>query len=173
MLLQRGGGGPPVTEALAEVRDVTKHFPLTQPLLATVQRKSKDVIHAVERVSVAIGPGRCVGRSGARSLRPRREPPRATKPHATSARRWRASRDRSARRGARRDETLPPDPAPARDGPAEVEGRDSRGRTRVRCDRARRDSGLDRRVGFWQDDPRLALLPPPPADVGDPAALGS
>src|SRR3989440_3981731 len=57
MLLQRGGGGPPMTEALAEVRDVTKYFPLTQPLLAAVQRKSKDVIHAVERVSVAIGPG--------------------------------------------------------------------------------------------------------------------
>src|SRR2546426_11706003 len=64
MLLQRGGGGPPVTEALAEVRDVTKHFPLTQPLLATVQRKSKDVIHAVERVSVAIGPGETVGLIG-------------------------------------------------------------------------------------------------------------
>src|SRR3989449_9763847 len=64
MLLQRGGGGPPMTEALAEVRDVTKHFPLTQPLLAAVQRKSKDVIHAVERVSVAIGPGETVGLIG-------------------------------------------------------------------------------------------------------------
>src|SRR6266571_4189097 len=64
MLLQRGGGGPPVTEAVAEVRDVTKHFPLTQPLLATVQRKSKDVIHAVERVSVAIGPGETMGLIG-------------------------------------------------------------------------------------------------------------
>src|SRR2546425_5696865 len=100
------------------------------------------------------------------SLRSRRKPPRGTKPHATSARRWRASRDRTTRRGARRDETLPPDPAPPRDGPAEVEGRDSRGRTRVRCDRARRDHGLDRRVGFWQDDPRVALRPPPRADVG-------
>src|SRR5947209_19624657 len=64
MLLQRGGGGPPMTEALAEVRDVTKYFPLTQPLLAAVQRKSKDVIHAVERVSVAIGPGETVGLIG-------------------------------------------------------------------------------------------------------------
>src|SRR2546428_1035736 len=64
MLLQRGGGGPPVTEAVAEVRDVTKHFPLTQPLLAAVQRKSKDVIHAVERVSVAIGPGETMGLIG-------------------------------------------------------------------------------------------------------------
>src|SRR2546425_6056490 len=100
------------------------------------------------------------------SLRSRRKPPRGTKPHATSARRWRASRDRTTRRSARRDETLPPDPAPPRDGPAEVEGRDSRGRTRVRCDRARRDHGLDRRVGFWQDNPRLALRPPPRADVG-------
>src|SRR5256712_13658395 len=64
MLLQRGGGGPPVTEAVAEVRDVTKHFPLTQPLLATVQRKSKDVIHALERGSVAIGPGETMGLIG-------------------------------------------------------------------------------------------------------------
>jgi len=53
-----------MTEALAEVRDVTKYFPLTQPLLAAVQRKSKDVIHAVERVSVAIGPGETVGLIG-------------------------------------------------------------------------------------------------------------
>src|SRR3989449_10682837 len=64
MLLQRGGGGPPVTEPLAEVRDVPNHSPLTQPLLATVQRKSKDVIHAVERVPVAIGPGETMGLIG-------------------------------------------------------------------------------------------------------------
>src|SRR2546422_10883188 len=64
MLLQRGGGGPPMTEALAKVRDVTKHSPLTHPPLAAVQRKSKDVIHAVERVSVAIGPGETVGLIG-------------------------------------------------------------------------------------------------------------
>ncbi len=53
-----------MTEALAEVRDVTKHFPLTRSLLATVRRKSKDVIHAVERVSLAVGPGETVGLIG-------------------------------------------------------------------------------------------------------------
>ncbi len=53
-----------MTQALAEVRDLTKHFPLTQPLLAAVQRRPKDVIHAVERVSLAIQSGETVGLIG-------------------------------------------------------------------------------------------------------------
>src|SRR5213594_246532 len=129
-------------------------------------RISRGFRRAVRSIRDAPSRSPCARTIPGPSLRPRREPPRATKPHATSARRWRASHDRSTRRSARRDETLPPDPTPPRGGPAEVEGRDPRGRTRVRCDRARRDRGLDRRVGFWQDDPRLALRPPPRADVG-------
>src|SRR2546426_1502006 len=129
-------------------------------------RISRGFRRAVRSTRGALSGGPRVRTIPGPSWRSRRKPPRGTKPHATSARRWGASRDRTTRRGARRDETLPPAPAPPRDGPGEVEGRDSRGRTRVRCDGAGRDQGLDGRVGFWKDTPRLALRPPPRADVG-------
>ncbi len=53
-----------MTDALVEVRDLRKHFPLTQPLLAAVRRAPKDVIHAVDGVSLDIRPSETLGLIG-------------------------------------------------------------------------------------------------------------
>ncbi len=53
-----------MTEGLVEVRDLKKHFPLTQPLLQTVRRAPKDVIHAVDGVSLDIRAGEALGLIG-------------------------------------------------------------------------------------------------------------
>lgn len=53
-----------MTEPLVEVRDLKKHFPLTQPLLDTFRRAPKDVIHAVDGVSLDILPGEALGLIG-------------------------------------------------------------------------------------------------------------
>lgn len=53
-----------MTDALVEIRDLKKHFPLTQPLLAAVRRAPKDVIHAVDGVSLDIQPGESLGLIG-------------------------------------------------------------------------------------------------------------
>lgn len=53
-----------MTDALVEIRDLKKHFPLTQPLLAAVRRAPKDVIHAVDGVSLDIRPGESLGLIG-------------------------------------------------------------------------------------------------------------
>lgn len=53
-----------MTQPLVEVRDLKKHFPLTQPLLQTLRRAPKDVIHAVDGVSLDIQPGEALGLIG-------------------------------------------------------------------------------------------------------------
>ena len=49
---------------LLEVRDLVKHFPLTQSLRELVRRQEKDVIHAVDGVSLAVGEGETLGLIG-------------------------------------------------------------------------------------------------------------
>ncbi len=53
-----------MTEPLLETVDLVKHFPLTQSLGDTLSRKAKDVIHAVDGVSLQIQPGETLGLIG-------------------------------------------------------------------------------------------------------------
>src|SRR5436305_14564336 len=43
-----------MTDAIVEVRDAYKHFPVTQSFFNAVKRISKEVIHAVDGVSIDI-----------------------------------------------------------------------------------------------------------------------
>ncbi len=51
-------------DALLEVRDLYKHFPVTQSFLEAVKRESKEVIHAVDGVSFEVRPGETLGLIG-------------------------------------------------------------------------------------------------------------
>jgi oligopeptide/dipeptide ABC transporter ATP-binding protein len=53
-----------MTGPIVEVRDVTKHFPLTRSLSGTISRKPKEVVHAVDGVSFEIRPGESLGLIG-------------------------------------------------------------------------------------------------------------
>ncbi len=53
-----------MTEALVETRDLTKHFPLSRSLFDTMQGKSKEVIHAVDGVSLDLRQGEALGLIG-------------------------------------------------------------------------------------------------------------
>lgn len=53
-----------MNDALLELRDVTKHFPLTRSLLGTLRRRPKEVIHAVDGVSLGIQQGEALGLIG-------------------------------------------------------------------------------------------------------------
>ncbi len=53
-----------MTEPLLETVDLVKHFPLAQSLGDTLSRKAKDVIHAVDGVSLQIQPGETLGLIG-------------------------------------------------------------------------------------------------------------
>lgn len=53
-----------MTKPLVEVRDLTKHFPLAQSLLDTLGRREKEVIHAVDGVTLQIRPGEALGLIG-------------------------------------------------------------------------------------------------------------
>jgi len=51
-------------DALLEVRDLYKHFPVTQSFLEAVKRESREVIHAVDGVSFEVRPGETLGLIG-------------------------------------------------------------------------------------------------------------
>lgn len=53
-----------MNRALVEVRGVTKHFPLTQSFASALQRKTKQVLHAVDGVSFEIGEREVLGLIG-------------------------------------------------------------------------------------------------------------
>jgi ABC-type glutathione transport system ATPase component len=53
-----------VTQNLVEVMDLTKHFPLPQALSDVLRGRPKEVIHAVDGVSLAIRPGETLGLIG-------------------------------------------------------------------------------------------------------------
>jgi oligopeptide/dipeptide ABC transporter ATP-binding protein len=53
-----------MTQPLVEVRDLVKHFPITQSFASYVRREGKDVIHAVDHVSLEIQPGEALGLIG-------------------------------------------------------------------------------------------------------------
>ncbi|HEY5538200.1 MAG TPA: dipeptide/oligopeptide/nickel ABC transporter ATP-binding protein, partial [Thermoplasmata archaeon] len=51
-------------ETLVEARDLTKHFPLPQSLRGTLTRSPKEVVHAVDGVSLEIRTGETLGLIG-------------------------------------------------------------------------------------------------------------
>jgi len=53
-----------VNDVLLETVDLVKHFPLTQALADTVARREKEVIHAVDGVSLQVGVGETLGLIG-------------------------------------------------------------------------------------------------------------
>jgi len=53
-----------VNDVLLETVDLIKHFPLTQALADTVARREKEVIHAVDGVSLQVGVGETLGLIG-------------------------------------------------------------------------------------------------------------
>ncbi len=53
-----------MTQNLVEVRNLTKHFPLPQALSDVLRGRPKEVIHAVDGVSLAIRPGETLGLIG-------------------------------------------------------------------------------------------------------------
>ncbi len=66
VLLPGGGARTPVTDAppLLEAVDVQKLFPLTRSLGAVVTRKAVRSVHAVDGVSISVGPGETLGLIG-------------------------------------------------------------------------------------------------------------
>ena len=53
-----------MTRPLVEVQDLVKHFPITQSLASYVRREEKEVIHAVDHVSLEVRPGEALGLIG-------------------------------------------------------------------------------------------------------------
>ena len=53
-----------MNDVLLETVDLVKHFPLTQALADTVARREKEVIHAVDGVSLQVGVGETLGLIG-------------------------------------------------------------------------------------------------------------
>ena len=53
-----------MSEVLLETVDLVKHFPLTQALADTFARREKDVIHAVDGVSLQLGASETLGLIG-------------------------------------------------------------------------------------------------------------
>ncbi len=53
-----------MNDVLLETVDLIKHFPLTQALADTVARREKEVIHAVDGVSLQVGVGETLGLIG-------------------------------------------------------------------------------------------------------------
>jgi oligopeptide/dipeptide ABC transporter ATP-binding protein len=53
-----------VTAPLLETKDLVKHFPLTQPLSDFVRRREREVIHAVDGVSIVVQGGETLGLIG-------------------------------------------------------------------------------------------------------------
>ena len=53
-----------MTPALVEVQDLVKEFPITQSLASYLRREQKEVIHAVDHVSLDIQPGEALGLIG-------------------------------------------------------------------------------------------------------------
>jgi peptide/nickel transport system ATP-binding protein len=53
-----------MTQPLVETRDLVKHFPITQSFAAFLRREGKEVIHAVDHVSLRIQPGEALGLIG-------------------------------------------------------------------------------------------------------------
>lgn len=53
-----------MTDSLVEARDLTKHFPLPQSLRDTLTRSPKEVVHAVDGVSLEIRTGETLGLIG-------------------------------------------------------------------------------------------------------------
>jgi peptide/nickel transport system ATP-binding protein len=53
-----------LSEPLLEVQDVTKHFPLPRSLAGTLFGEPKEVVHAVDGVSLGIGDGEALGLIG-------------------------------------------------------------------------------------------------------------
>lgn len=53
-----------MTQALVEIRDLKKHFPLTRPFQDVLARRPAEAIHAVDGVSLNVRPGEALGLIG-------------------------------------------------------------------------------------------------------------
>ncbi|HII41291.1 MAG TPA: peptide ABC transporter ATP-binding protein, partial [Thermoplasmata archaeon] len=53
-----------MTQALVEIRGLTKHFPLTRPVQDVLARRPREAIRAVDGVSVNVRKGEALGLIG-------------------------------------------------------------------------------------------------------------